>query len=147
MDPFSISVGALGITDFAITSIDLLRDTINGLVEAKDVVQDIASSLEAIRRPLSALEDIGIFDEEVYASAKEDMEKAGVPEAVNNCGQACDNFTKKLKQWTKHSSSTKLSLRDRLSVGVWNKERIRTLRAQVQSCQSIVQLAVESTHL
>jgi hypothetical protein len=55
MDPFSITVGALGITEFAISSIDKLRDFINGLAEAKEVVQDIASTLEAVQRPLAAL--------------------------------------------------------------------------------------------
>jgi hypothetical protein len=147
MDPFSITVGALGITDFAISSIGQLHDLINGLAEAKDVVQDVALSLEAIQLPLSALESLKISDSAVYATAKDDIEKAGVAKAVNNCGKACNDFTKKLEQWTKHSSTTKLSLRDRLSVGVWNKEKIRTLRTQVQSCQSIVQFAVESTQL
>ena len=82
-----------------------------------------------------------------FPTAKEDLEKTGVAEAVNKCGQACADFTKKLEQWTKHSSSTKLSFRDRLSVGVWNKEKIRTFRTQVPSCQAIVQFAIESTQL
>lgn len=45
MDPFSITVGALGITEFAASSIVQLRNTINSIAEAKDVVQDIASKL------------------------------------------------------------------------------------------------------
>jgi hypothetical protein len=38
MDLFSITVGALGITGFATSSIVQLRDFINGLAEAKEVV-------------------------------------------------------------------------------------------------------------
>jgi hypothetical protein len=57
MDPFSITLGALGITEFAISSIVQLRDFINGLAEAEAVVQDIASNLEAVQRPLAALEE------------------------------------------------------------------------------------------
>jgi hypothetical protein len=147
MDPFSITVGALGITEFAISSIEKLHNFIIGLAEAKEVVQDIASTLEAVQRPLAALEKLKFSDGTTYAEAQLDLKKTGVVEAVNKCGQACADFTKKLEQWTKHSSRTKLSLRDRLSVGLWNKERIRTLRTQVQSCQSIVQFAVESTQL
>jgi hypothetical protein len=147
MDPFTITVGALGITEFAISSIDKLRDFVSSLAEAKEVVQDIASNLEAVQRPLAALEELKISDSATYAAAKDDLEKTGVAEAVNKCGQACADFTKKLEQWTKHSSSTKLSLRDRLSVGVWNKEKIGTFRMQVQSCQAIVQFAIESTQL
>jgi hypothetical protein len=37
MDPFSITVGALGITEFAISSIVQLHNFINGLAEAKEV--------------------------------------------------------------------------------------------------------------
>ena len=147
MDPFSITVGALGITKFALSSISQLHDFINNLAEAKEVVQDIALNLEAIQRPLAALKELEFLDQSTHDKAKGDLEKAGVVEAVNNCGEACANFSKNLKQWTKHSSSTKLSLRDRLSVGVWNKERIRTFKTQVQSCQATVQFAIESTQL
>lgn len=147
MDPFSITVGAIGITGFAVSSIVQLRDFINGLAEAKEVVQDIASNLEAVQRPLAALEELKISDSATYTAAKEDLEKTGVAEAVNKCGQACADFTKNLQQWTKHSSSTKLSLRDRLSVSIWNKERIRTFRTRVESCRATVEFAITSTQL
>ena len=147
MDPFSITVGVLGITKFAISSINELRGVINGPTEAKEVVQDITLNLGAIQRPLAALENIKISESVIYATAKEDLTKTGVVEGVNNCGNACANFTSKLKKWTKHSSSTKLSLRDRLIIGVWKKEEIYTLRRQVQSCQTIVHFAVGSAQL
>lgn len=147
MDPFSITVGALGITQFAISSIGNLREFINGLDEAKDVLHDVTSDLEAIQLPLSALENLQISDDKTYLVAKEDLENTGVAEAVNKCGQTCADFTKRLEQWTKHSTTTKLSLRDRLSVGLWNKEKIRTFRTQVHSCQAIVQFAIDSTQL
>jgi hypothetical protein len=147
MDPFSITVGALGITQFAISSIGNLRDLVNSIDEAKDVLQDIASDLEAIQLPLSALENLQISDDKTYTATKGDLESTGVAEAVNKCGQTCADFSKKLEQWTRHSSTTKLSLRDRLSVGLWNKEKIRTFRTQVHSCQAIVQFATNSAQL
>lgn len=147
MDPFTITVGALGITEFAMSSIEKLHKFINSLAEAKEVVQDIAANLEAVQRPLAALAELKISNNATYNEAKKDLEKTGVAEAVNGCGQACAEFTKKLEQWTKHSSSTKLSIRDRLSVGVWNKEKIHTFRTRVQSCQAVVQFAVTSTQL
>lgn len=147
MDPFSIAVGALGITDFALSSIDQLRKTISSLTEAQDVVQDISSNLEAIQRPLTALQEFKFPDGPSCTAAKEDLKKTGVAEAVNKCGQACTEFNEKLNKWTKHSTNTKLSLRDRLSVGVWNKEKISTFRTRVRACQSIVRFSVESTQL
>ena len=105
MDPFSITVGALGITEFALSSIDRLCNFINALAEAKEVVQDIASYLEAVQRPLAALEVVKISDSATYVAAKDDLENTIVAEAVNKCGQACADFTKKPEQWTKHSST------------------------------------------
>jgi len=147
MDPFSITAGALGITEFALASVGNLRDFINGLNEANDVVQDIRSNLEAIQRPLAALKGLNISDRMTYVAVKEALQKTGVAEAVNKCGKACADFTKKLEQWTKHSSATKLSLRDRMTVGLWNKEKIRTFRTQIQSCQAIVQFAIDIAQL
>ena len=78
MDPFSITIGALGITEFAISSIEKLRDGIDGLVEAKDIIQDIAASLEDIQLPLAALAGLKIPDSVTYNAAKEDLEKTGL---------------------------------------------------------------------
>ncbi|KNG45791.1 cytochrome p450 [Stemphylium lycopersici] len=147
MDPFSITAGAIGITGSATTSIVQLHNLIGGLSEAQDLVTDIASSLTNINRPLAALKQLSISDESTSVAAKEDLRKAGVAEAVNKCGNACNEFSKNLTKWTKHSSTAKLSLRDRLSVGVWNREKIRTLNMQLQSCEATVQFAITSTQL
>lgn len=147
MDPFSITAGAIGITGSATTSIVQLRNLIGGLSEAQDLLADIASSLTNINRPLAALKQLSISDESTSVAAKEELRKAGVAEAVNKCGNACNEFSKNLTKWTKHSSTAKLSLRDRLSVGVWNREKIRTLNMQLQSCEATVQFAITSTQL
>ena len=147
MDPFSITVGAIGITDVASRSILELRNLIDNLTEAQDVVADVSSSLVNIERPLSALEELSISDEATSVAIKEDLKKAGVAEAVNSCGSACKKFNENLTKWTKHSKDTKLSLRDRFSVGVWNKEKIRTFRTQLHYCEATVQFAVTSTQL
>lgn len=147
MDPLSITASAIGITGFAMTSIVELRTLIDDLSEAQDVVQDVAANLANIERPLAALEQLHISDGATSSAAKEDLRKAGVAEAVNKCGDACSDFSKNLTKWTRHSSATKLSLRDRLSVGMWNREKVRTLRTQVQSCEATVQFAVTSAQL
>jgi hypothetical protein len=125
MDPFGIKVGAIGITESATNSIGQLHSLIDSLTEAKDVISDIASSLAEIERPLAALEELSIA------------------ETVNRCGEACDEFGKNLKKWAKYS---RYSLRDRLSVGVWD-EKMRTLRTRLQSCEKTVQFALTSTQM
>ncbi|PSN59263.1 hypothetical protein BS50DRAFT_537746 [Corynespora cassiicola Philippines] len=147
MDPFSITAGALGITTFATNSISQLHNFVCGLTEAEDVVQDIVSDLEGIQRTLAALEQLAVSDEASFIAAREDLIRAGVVEAVNRCGDACNDFSSNLKKWTKHSSTLKLSLRDRFSVGVWNRERIRTFKTHLQSCEATVQFAATSSQL
>jgi hypothetical protein len=147
MDPFSITAGAIGITTFASTSILQLRTLINGLTEAGDVLEDISSTLDGIERPLAALDQLSLSDITTSSVAKEDLERAGVAEAVNKCGKACDALAKDIKRWTKHSSAARLSLRDRFSIGVLKKEKLCTYKTQIQSCQTTVQFAVNSVQL
>jgi hypothetical protein len=147
MDPLSITVAALGINTFAITSITQLHSIINDAAEVKEVIHDVSAGLAAILRPLDTLRELPVRNSNISAAAKADLEKVGVAQAVNKCGDVCDDFTKRLKKWTEHSSASKLSLRDRLTVGLWNKEKIRTLRISVQSCQSTVQFGVQTTQL
>ena len=147
MDPFSITVGAIGITDIALRSILELRNLIDNLSEAQDVVADVNSSLVNIETPLAALQELKISDEATSVALKEDLKKAGVAEAVNSCGDACKKFNENLTKWTKHSSTTKLSLKDRFALGVWNKEKIRTFQTHLQYCEATVHFAAASASL
>lgn len=147
MDPFSITASTIGITMFATKSIEQLHSLIEGLSEAQDVVADISTSLANLERPLATLQGVGCLDEATSMTTKEYLNKTSVAEADNACGAACDEFGKNLKKWTKSSSNSKLSLRDRLSVGVWNKAKVRTFKTQVQSCETTVQFAVTTAQL
>lgn len=113
---------------------------------AHDIITDIVSSLKGIERPLAALEHFVISDESTSIAAK-DILKAGVAVAVTRCGDASSVISKSLTKWTKHSGTTKLAFRRRISVSVWNKERIPTLRIRLQSCVATVDFAVASTQL
>jgi hypothetical protein len=68
--------------------------------------------LANIERPLAALEQLSISNESASIAAKENLEKTGAAQAINRCGDACNEFSKNLAKWAKHSSATKLSLRD-----------------------------------
>jgi hypothetical protein len=59
-------------------------------------VTDVASSLGNIERPLDALEQLSISDESTSIAAKEDLRRASVAEAVNKCGNVCNEFSKNL---------------------------------------------------
>jgi hypothetical protein len=147
MDPLSITAATIGITTFALTSIKQLRDTINDVAEVKEVIEDISTGLTGILAPLDSMRELFVPGNNISVAVKADLEKTRVADAVNKCGDLCNDFAKRLEKWTKHSSGEKLSVRDRLTVGLWNKEKISTLRISVRSCQSTVQFAVQTTQL
>jgi hypothetical protein len=148
MDPFSVSIAAVGISGTAITSISALWKTITAIKDAHEDVEDIRTQMDKIRSPLDSLQAlITDTDAEMEATFKQALMKTGMANAVNDCGNACEAFNKRLQKWTRHSREDKLSLRDRMSVGVWNKERVRTFRTRVETCQRIVHFAISSTQL
>jgi hypothetical protein len=137
----------IGITIHALSSISNLRNIIDNLEEATDVMQDVTTQLEALQRPLSALRNLQAPERTAYVGMKEDLERIGVAEAVNYCALSCARLSKKLEQWTKHSGTTKLSIKDRLSVGLWNKEKIQTFRTELYCCHSIVEFSIYNADL
>jgi len=147
MDPLSITAGALGITDFALSRFSELYTLIKDLAGAKEGLDRVVSFLEGIQSPLDALKDIKIPNQAVLADAQESLKKAGLAEVVNRCSEECAGFTKKLKKWTRHSQDGELSKRDRFSIGVRHKEEIKTLHDTVESCQGLVQLSIGTAQL
>jgi N-methylhydantoinase B/oxoprolinase/acetone carboxylase alpha subunit len=143
MDPFSVSIAAVGISGTAITSISTLRKTIAAIKDAHEDVLDIRAQLDKIRSPLDALQAL-VADTDAETNA---TFKTGMANAVNDCGKACEAFNKRLQKWTRHSHGDKLSLRDKMSVGIWNKERVRTFRTRVETCQRTVHFTISSTQL
>ena len=147
MDPLSITAATIGISSAAMTSIASVRNTINNIQDAEEVVGDIRTQLGSIQRPLDSLKELRIHDTGTLTVSKETLARSGVAEAVNDCGKACAAFDKKLQKWTRHSTDGKFSLRDKRSVGLWNKEQFLTFKAQVETCQSSVHFAVSSVQL
>jgi hypothetical protein len=147
MDPLSITAATIGISSAAITSIVNVRNTINNIRDAEEVVGNIRTQLESIPRPLDSLKELRISDNGTLTASKEALAKSSVAEAVNDCGKACAAFEKKLQKWTKHSAEGKLSLRDKISVNLWNKEKVLTFKTRVETCQLSVQFAVSSVQL
>ena len=147
MEPFSVVASAVNITDFALSGIKHLHSLMNDVEEAADVVQDIRRGLDGILQSLQAVQQMMTSNSEVSAAAQRALNDAGVAKAVNECGEACNEFAKISAKWNEHSRPEPTVLRDRAVDDIWYKERIKTMRVQVQSCQSRVELAVQIANL
>jgi hypothetical protein len=98
MDPLSITAATIGITAFALTSIKKLRDTINDVAEVKEVIEDISTDLTGILAPLDSLRELLVPGSEISAATKADLARTGVADAVNKCGDLCNDFAKRLEK-------------------------------------------------
>ena len=147
MDPFSITAGTIGITGVALTSFEQLHNLLSAFAEANEEVRDINACIEGLNAPLSAIEELVNSRQDISVAAETDFQKADVADAVNQCGRACAQYAEAVKRWTRRSIAGRLSFRDRFLVGVWNKEKTRTMRTQLQSCVDTLQLAVSSAQL
>lgn len=147
MDPFSLAVGVLGITDISIFSFKQVCSTIDGLGKSREDVQHIRASLGNLLKTLDALRAFDYSDSSLPSSLKQDLEKTGVVAAVKSCSEACEVFGKNLQKWTKRSGPTKFSKRDRFLLAVWKKNKIIALRVQIADCRSRVNFALQVSQL
>lgn len=109
-------------------------------------MNDIRQQLDNIRRPLDTLQTL-VLDTDECMAARQTLVQMGLGTAVNDCGKACEAFDRRLKKWTKHSDNDILTLQDKWSIGVWNRERMQTFRTRIESCQRTVHFAISSTQL
>lgn len=137
-EPLSAVAGVTGIIVPALHGIRLLLRDIENIVEAPKAVADLK---EDVRGVVMAIERL----------KAEDLESLGVAEqsqsAIETCSKACDTFRNDLQRWTKHSENGKLSWRDRLNVGFWRDEKIKTVSTHLQNCKSTLILSASSATL
>ncbi|GLA56242.1 hypothetical protein AnigIFM63604_006139 [Aspergillus niger] len=143
MDPFSVALGTLSIVDAAFQSINTLIYAINAIKDVPGVIVDLKNELAAVNAILIALDDAQ-RDKKLEALTLE--AKTALQLAVTNCGRACDKFSKKLKQWTKHSDE-KLHWWDRVRVGLFAEATIEALSKQLSCCKSTMSTAVSTAVL
>lgn len=146
MDPLSITMAAIGITEAAVGGVSALRSTINDLRDAPDEVNNVRTRLHEVQSSLEALRSIKITDQATRTTYTEVFRTTGMVKAVNDCGNACEAFNKRLQKWTKRSTEDEMSFRDRVTIAR-NKEKICTLQTRIESCQKTVHFAVSSTQL
>lgn len=147
MDPFSITIAVIGISGTAVNGLSRLHKTISAISDAPDEINGVRQHLDSIKQALGALASPQMVEYLSDSTAGQALATTGLTDAVNDCGTACEKFEKRLQKWTRHSTEDKLSVLDKMSVGVWNKEWIRTFKTRLETCQQTVHFVVSSTQL
>ncbi|GCB28280.1 hypothetical protein AAWM_11165 [Aspergillus awamori] len=143
MDPFSVALGTLSIAEAALQSINTLIYAINAIKDAPSVIVELKNELAAVNAILIALNDAQ-RDKKLEALTLE--AKTALQLAITNCARACDNFSTKLKQWTKHSNE-KIHWWDRVRIGLFAEATIEALSKQLSCCKSTMSTAVSTAVL
>ncbi|KAJ5661493.1 uncharacterized protein N7477_009109 [Penicillium maclennaniae] len=143
MDPFSLTVGALGIAGAAVQSIQSLIHEIEAIKGAPDVIAGLKDELTGVEAILLALNNAQKNSQLEHLTP--DVRKA-LSLAIMHCQKACSDFRTKIVRWTKRSGE-KMHVWDRVRVGLFAERTVETLCEQLNRYKSTMDTAVSTAIL
>lgn len=132
MDPLSIAAGVVGVVTPALHGLRLLAEDIGKIRDAPNVIRDLRQHVAYLDASLVSLQAVS---EPQWESLGESV-AAQAKAALKLCGESCDKFRASLAKWTRQSDDAGdgLSWRDRAVVGFFKQGQIKSMTAQLQSC-------------
>lgn len=138
-DPFGAAASGIQIATFALHGVRLLLQDIENIREAPQAVAKLKDGLREVELAVdrlkavegSKLEALGVLEQSLLA--------------IKTCDKSCETFRNDLRQWTKHSKHSedgKLHVWDRIKVGFFRNERIKSLSREIQNCKTTVIMLV-----
>ncbi|KAJ5564863.1 hypothetical protein N7513_001105 [Penicillium frequentans] len=143
MDPFSLTVGTLGIVGAAVQSITALIHEINAIRDAPGVIAGLREELVAVEAILLVLDNAHKNSQLEHLTPDA---RTALQLAVTHCAKACTEFRNKIVRWTKHSGE-KLHAWDRVRVGLFAERTVETLCEQLNRYKSTMNIAVSTATL
>ncbi|KAH1462423.1 hypothetical protein KXX58_007626 [Aspergillus fumigatus] len=136
MDGLSIGASVIGIATAAIQSVQVLARTIDNIKNVPDTIATIKVELQAVESLLRRLNvELQRDDSQIILSNE-------IRFAVLNCDRACKAFRTLLDHWMSKSTDEKTFWMDRWRVGLFGKERIMTLKGQLNDCKGTLNVAL-----
>ncbi|KAF5597815.1 hypothetical protein FPCIR_3391 [Fusarium pseudocircinatum] len=132
-DPVSITASILGI----IQGVAFLSSTIENIRSAPESIKNIQRQLQHLEPILTQL---------AYAVDQKQIDTdqfgAEVKSALDNCDQACTEFSTALGHWTRHLSEDETSVLDYTKIGLLRQGRIRLMKDQLDHCIKILNVTL-----
>lgn len=140
-EPLGTAAGVVGIVVPAMHGTRRLLDDIEKIRGAPATVEGLKKELQ----------DVFLATERLKVVKPSELESLGVAKqslsAIKTCDEACETFRKDLQRWTKHSEDGKMSWRDRINVGFFQDENIKSLSTRLQTCKTTLIVAVSTATL
>lgn len=126
-----IQIAAFGLhgARLLLNDIENIRKAPQAVASLKEGLRGVELAVEGLKAvEHSKLEALGVLEQSLFA--------------IKTCDKSCETFRNDLRQWTKHSEDEKLFWLDRVIVGFFKNERIKSLSGEIQNCKTTLIWAV-----
>jgi hypothetical protein len=146
-DPLSVTAGVVGITAFALQSVQQLTAFIESIRDAPEIITGIKEDLKAVESVLNSLGRV-LQNKDLPAQALESLDQnANIKVAVENCSKECARFRAALAHWMRHSTETKTFWWDRVRAGYFGEKSTEAFLRRLGASKATVSVALSSAIL
>ena len=146
-DPLSVTASVVGITAFALRSVQQLTAFIESIRDAPEIITGIKEDLKAVESVLSSLGRV-LQTKDLPAETLESLDQnANIKVAVENCSKECARFRATLAHWMRHSTETKTFWWDRVRAGYFGEKSTEAFLRRLGASKATVSVALNSAIL
>lgn len=141
MDPLSITASAIGIATLAAQTAKAAYNIIDGLVEAPQVIARSRLVLLGTENTLNMLQETLKPSKDKQVELGSLLELIALDKTLSSTQEVCVQFNEKITEYTRRSSNTKFSNRDRILVNL-HESKITSLKEELKVCQHTISLMI-----
>lgn len=145
MDPLSVTASAIAIAALAAQSCKQTYSLISGITDAPQSITHSQNLLIQTEDSLVALEQL-VTNNKTSAILESTLRAISLERTLKSTRDICSDFSAAVANITKHSTDTKFSFRDRISVHL-REGKINGFNQQLSDCRRTLVLVLGSINL
>jgi archaellum component FlaC len=138
------AAGVIAVAGLAWSSSKALYDLVSSLSDVPDSIANLKDGLSQTQNALETLQET--IKSNQMEAIEELLKKVKIEEALKATQALCDDFSNTIKKYTSHSTDTKFSKRDRLTVN-FHESKITQFSDRLRDCRQTLTLLVISINL
>ncbi|KAK7991026.1 hypothetical protein PG990_015306 [Apiospora arundinis] len=146
MDPVSITASAIAFAGLVVTSVQAAYKAIDGLAEAPQAIVNAKTLLAGTQDSLNTLTSTLTATRDTQAKFGSVLRLIDLGKTLKSTEELCNKFKSKITEYTKHSTDSRFSNRDKITVHIHESE-ITRFNNQLRGCQTTISLVIETVTL
>jgi len=146
MDPVSLTASVIAFSTLAVQSCKATYDLIDGLAGAPQAIANSKTLLSETQKTLDTLGQTLITGPETSSTLTSALRMIELDNTLKSTKSLCDEFSMTIAKFTRHSTESKFSKRDRFTVN-FHENEINKFNEQLGGCQRTVSLVLVSINL